>query len=388
MIANLRLVAAGVRDARADTVRQLACIAVGIDIGDDHQLLFRLGRHGAPLTVQRDDLVDVTVMHGAVTGADHIDLQVLDAIQRLVHERVPEGADDVVKIILRGAEIALRVRHRAAQDALVAVVAAERVAGEEYAVLLHIGVHGVRPVELRQDHKAQRLAAQRQRVAVLHRAAVEIVVDDLLQKAQRRGGAYHHRPGIQLQHLLDGAGVIGLRVVHDDIVNAVNGSDRPDILHIAIPVFQLVGLKERGFLAPLEDVGVVGRAKFRVHDNVEHAELRVKDSVPPKAVGQLKHLHCDLLLYSHLVMARIVIIHSLVNLHKRFPFSPFGFGVFHRQIPAKLFALAYALLRQNLPYAMMRRAFQRKHRQTRRTVMNQKERTVERVGRTHPAELL
>ena len=298
VIPDLRLVAAGVRDARADAPRQFAGVAVGVDVGDDHQLLVPRRGHRAPLAVERDDLVDVAVMHRTVACADHVELQVLDTVQRVIHERMPERAYDVVEVILGRAEVALCIRHSAAKDALVAVVTAKRVAGEQHAVLLDIGVHRIRPVELGQDHKAQRLAAQRQRVAVLHRAAVEVVVDDLLQEAKGGGGADDHGAGIELQHLFDGAGVIRLRVIHHNVVDGVYGRNCLDILHILIPEFELVGLKEGGLFAPLEHVGVVGRAEFRVHDDVKHAEVGVQNAIPPQAVSQLHRFHG----YSSLIM--------------------------------------------------------------------------------------
>ena len=94
-----------------------------------------------------------------MTGADHIDVQAVDAVQRFCHIRVFIRPYDVVKIVFGGAHIPFLVRDGAAQNSLMAVVGAERVAGEENAVLNQIGIHGVRPTQVGQHHEMQRFAA-------------------------------------------------------------------------------------------------------------------------------------------------------------------------------------------------------------------------------------
>ena len=282
---------ARVPDAGGDALCQLGGVAVGADVGHHHQLARALGRQRAPLAVQVEDLVEVAVQHGAVAGADHPNIHACDLFQRVGHIGVGEGADDVVEVILRSPEIALLIRHGGAEDAGMAVMAAEGVAGEEYAVLLHIGVHGVGPVEVGQHHEAQRLAAQRQGVPVFYGHGVEVPVDDLLQEPDGGAGAHDHQAGIELDELFDGAGMVRLRVVHHQVVDGLRTAQLRQALFIFVPEFQLACLKQRGFLAAAQGIRIIGGAELRHHHDIEDPQLRVQNAVPIQAVSQLEGFH-------------------------------------------------------------------------------------------------
>ena len=213
---NLR---AGILNAPGDRFRELLGVAVRADIRHDHQLLCLRRRRLAPLTVPAENLVEMRIQDRAVAAADMFDLKVFDPLKGIVHIRICKRADDAVKIILGGVCIARLIRDGGSHDAFRRVVRAEGVAGEQRLDLRHIGIHGVRPVQVRKDHEFQGLVPQGEGHAVADCDAVEICVDDMLEELDRGSGGDDRNVRIHIEKLLDRAGVIRLRVIHDQIID-------------------------------------------------------------------------------------------------------------------------------------------------------------------------
>ena len=291
-VVQLHLKVAAGFQALGDLLRQLGGVAVGTDVGDDHFFgLVGLDR-AAPLLVLGVQVLQVAVQHGAVARADHDRLDLLPhAVEGVGHVGLLEGAQDVVEIVLRGPHVPLVVRHRTAEDAVVGVVGAEGVAGHQHAVLLNAGVDGIRPVEAGDGVEADGLVAQAQGIALPHHHGVEVPVDDVPQEGDGRGGADDLDVGIDVQQFFDAAGVVRLRVVHDDVLDVLHRRDLLHRLQIVVEELGLGGLKQCGLFAALQDVGVVGGAELGVHDDVEHPQVLVQNAHPVQAVVEFQGLH-------------------------------------------------------------------------------------------------
>ena len=294
---------AGVLYALCDDFRQLLGIAVGADIGHDHQFLFLLCGSLAPLAVPAEDLVEMRVQNGAVAAADVLDLQILNALQGVVHVGIGEGADDAVKVVFGGVGVACLVRHGGSDDAFRGIVGAEGVAGEEGLHFRHIGIHGVRPVEVGQDHELQGLVPQGQGHAVGDGDAVEILVDDVLEELDGGAGGHHGDVGVHIQQLFDGSGVVGLRMVHDQVVDLGYGSDGFDVAHHLVEEGELGRLEESRLLAALQQVGIVGGAVSGLHNDVKNTQLGIQDAGPVQVLfdSESFHIFCSFLRMENVV---------------------------------------------------------------------------------------
>ena len=262
-------------DALCDGLRQLPGVAVGADVGDDDRGPGIGVDDGGPLLIGVQHPGDIAVQHRAVAGADHLQLQGPHPPQGVQHEGLV-GADDAVVVVLGGPQIALVVGDLAGQDAVAGVVGAEGVAGHQELVLPDIGVHGVGPVEVGHHHELQGPAVQRQGLAVPDGEGVEIPVDDLLEEADGTGGGHNFDPWIQLQQPLHAAAVVRLRVADHQIVHLLDGRDLLHLRKPAVQALDLGGLKEDCVMLGLEDIGVIGGAKLRIHDDVEYSQVVVQ----------------------------------------------------------------------------------------------------------------
>ena len=145
----------------AELVRQLLHrglgIAIDAGIGDDHAL----GLHGiaGPQVIQPDIVTQVFLQHGAVEGADGLDVQrgrlfqqCLDLGAVLTHDAdiVPAGFTGPVLLHIQGTELA------------------EAVGGEQDLVQYIIGHNDLGPVNHGGRHKGQGVLAQAQGISLPH----------------------------------------------------------------------------------------------------------------------------------------------------------------------------------------------------------------------------
>ena len=270
---------------------QLPGVAIGADVGDDDRLLRKRAVRLAPFCIEVDDLAHMAVQHRAVAGQDHLDVEILDPFKRRRHVRPLEWANDAVKVVPERFQIAFLVLKGAPEDPRVAKVRTKGIAGDERLVLFEVGEHGVRPVQVGQRHERERLAAQFQPVPVLDRDALEVAVDDVLQKAQRRGRGDDLDVGVQPKEVLDGARVVGLGMADDDVVDFRNIRKARDRLHVVVQELMLCGLNQRGLLRALEHIGVVGGAVLGLHDDVEDRKARVQHAAVGQSFRQLERIH-------------------------------------------------------------------------------------------------
>jgi len=160
-------------------------------------------------------------------------------------------------------------------------VGAEGIAGEQRLVRGVIGVHGIRPVQVRQDHELQGAVAELQRIVLLDRDRLEIMIDDLLQEVDGGGCRHDLDLRIDLEQALDAAGMVRLRMVHDDVVDVLHVADGLQMRQILVKERRFGGLKQHRLLTALQEIGIVAGAVFRMHDDVERAQVKILDSDPP-----------------------------------------------------------------------------------------------------------
>ena len=148
----------------------------------------------------------------------------------------------------------------------------QEVAGKDHLILRQVGEDGIRPVEEGGGDESQRLAPQVQGLPVLHHMEVQIgAVGDALDIDRPRLGGEDGDILPQLrQQFRQGAGVVRLVVVEDDIADALGVADLPDVLEVGLKKAAVAYVDEGGLFAPLYQVGVVGGAVVGGHHDVEH----------------------------------------------------------------------------------------------------------------------
>ena len=150
--------------------------------------------------------------------ADHGNIQFSHALQCFEHVWL-ERSDDAVKIVFGSTHIALMICHLAYQDIMEAVMGTKGITGHKNLFFLNKGIHGIRPVQVRNDEETQSLAADFHGLVVFYGNGTEITVYDFLQETDgaARGNDLHLRAVVQ--KLLDASCMIRLGVLYHQIID-------------------------------------------------------------------------------------------------------------------------------------------------------------------------
>ena len=224
---------------------------------------------------------------GAVAGAHQVGLGHL--VQAGEHVGL-EGAEDAGVVVGKLPLVGRPVVDVLVQHGGLAEVAAQEVAGEEGLARAVPGEHGVGPVEHGGGDELQYPVPQVQGVSGGHGAAGQVQVGDVLQMLGPRLGGDDLNLGAQLHQPGHAAGVVGLVVVHDQVVHPLQGEHLADVVHILVEVVGVDRLDQH-VLLPGEEVGVVGGAVFGLHDDVEHPQGGVEHPHEPEVFLQLNGAH-------------------------------------------------------------------------------------------------
>ena len=169
-----------VRDSPGDLLRQLFGVAVSAHVGNDHRLSGIGIFHRGPLSVELHHLTDpFSLQHRAVPRTDHGNVHGLHPVQSFQHKGL-KRSDNAVIIIFQRFPIVFFRRNLPGNHLRQAVVGAEGIAGHQDLLFLNKRIHGIRPVQVGNDHKTQSLSSDFHGLVVFHRNRREIPVDNFL----------------------------------------------------------------------------------------------------------------------------------------------------------------------------------------------------------------
>ena len=80
-------------------------------------------------------------------------------------------------------------------------------------------------------------------------------------------------------------------MIHDQIIDFRHVYDLFQLVQIFVKEFFLGGLKQYGLSASFPYIGIIGRAEFRVHDDVKHTKIVVHNTSPVESVSQFQCFH-------------------------------------------------------------------------------------------------
>ena len=228
-------------------------------VEDDDGALLEDARR--PLLVEVVDLFDVGAPDDAVARRDHLDRQVLERLEGRLCLTAVERED--VGVVLLGlvvehGEVVLVVEAAAGGEVL-----AEGVVREEDLLLGAVGDHAVGPVEHRGRHELQRALAEGERVAGLDALVGQVAVAGLESLEALRDARDDLGVRAVRHHEGQGAGVVGLDVVGDDVVDLGRVDDGSDALE-ELFLERLFDRVDEGDLLVEDQVGVVARAAARL----------------------------------------------------------------------------------------------------------------------------
>ena len=260
--------------------------------GQHHQVLRRVQ---GPVGVGLEDPGRL-VVHLAVAGGDQVDLQTCQLLQ-VLGDNGPEGQHDLAEVALGRLVHPALVGH---EQVAGGDVRAEEVAAEEDTFLFQVAAHGLRPVDPGGVDETQGPVAKGQGLAVGHGPHPVLgQLQVIHQQGLALGRSQDLRLGVALEQHGDGAGVVLLGVLADDVVDPGG---------VAQLVEQHLGhgrvdrVEQGGFLAAFDQVGVVGGAVGQGHERVEQPPVPVHRAHPEDAVSDLPFVHGD----SSVVVVRAV----------------------------------------------------------------------------------
>ena len=172
-------------------------------------------------------------------------------------------------------------------------VRAKQIAGEQDPVLGQVGDHRLGPVNPGGVDELQRLVAQRQDLAVLHR--LDPLGGDAQVIDQQRlglGAAQHDGLRVLRQDGGNGAGMVLLGVVRDDVIDV---RDLGQLAHQQAFKGRIDGVQEGCLGRSLDQVGVVAGAVGQGDQRIEQPPVPVDRAQKQDAVTDLSWLHESLL---------------------------------------------------------------------------------------------
>ena len=196
-------------------------------------------------------------------------------------------------------------------------VTAQEVAGKEGLVRLVPGEDGVGPVEERRTDEPQRLAAQVQGIAVLHHAAGEFLIGNGGEEFFCGAGAEHSEVGAAVQQGTDAAGVVGLGVVHDQIIQLFHRENLLDVGDQILKVVLVNGLDEGGLFSAGHQISIIRSPIPGLHHNIEHPERGIQNAHGPDALTQLNGTHSVVPFYRHLGELETLLFLSELSISSR-----------------------------------------------------------------------
>ena len=162
------------------------------------------------------------------------------------------------------------------------------VGGKQHLIQLVIGDGHLRPVDHRRRQEGQRMAAQRQRVAIAHHntAIGEIAAVKLLHHAECRLRGHHCRVG-ELTHKLDDVGgMIRLHMLHHQIVRGAARQRRRQIVQPFRAEMSLYSVHHRNLFVQ-NHIGIVGHAIGNLELSLKMCDLMVSDTDVMDILGDL-----------------------------------------------------------------------------------------------------
>ena len=250
-----------------------------------HDALF--GLVAAQAVVDADDLLHMLVPHRSVGGAEIVELHAGQLLERILHGRAVFAHDVAVvthHLEPEGVAVDVGVDDAAVEGA----EAAERVAREEHVaggVECH---HRLGPVHHGGKHKLQGVGTQLERVVVLHLHQIVGDAVEALGHAECLLVAHNLDFGIVFAYQGDGPAVVGLHVVHHEIVDGAVAYHLVYILKILDKEVHLHGVDEADFLVD-DEIGVVRHSVGQRPQALEEFLVAVVDAYIVDLVGYFRH---------------------------------------------------------------------------------------------------
>ena len=215
-----------------------------------------LGLKRAPARVGLEDLGHVAAPDDAVARRDHVDVEPAERVEG-AHDVARVGHHDV-GVVLLGLREHLGQSHLVVEALRGGEMLAERVVGEQDAVLGAVGDHVVGPVHHDRLGELQRATADAQAVAGFDRHVAQVAVMGGQALHAVRGAAVDLGVGRQRVDGRQRAGMVLLHMVGDDVLDLGRVDDLANALDQLVGKAGLARVDERGVLIH-DEVGVVRR---------------------------------------------------------------------------------------------------------------------------------
>ena len=330
-VIHLHVAHAEVGQLRGQNIRGVFRAAVDGSIGDDDCIVLRgIGR---PVDIFVEEPRNIFAPDRAVQRADHLNLQPGSLFQQRLYLRAVFS--DNVGVIPAGigkpfcAEIHL-VR---VQIAVQRAEGAEGVGGIERFRRCVIGHHDLRPMHHRGHDESKGVFAGRERVHLLDelQAAVNVKCEEILHHRARLGVADDGYFRMAQDKLADGRGVVGLHVLHDEIVELPAGEHMVDVFKEQAADGLVHGVDQDGLLVQ-QQIGVVAHAVRERVGVFKQVQPPLACADPVEILGHfLDTVHSSDSFQNIIMISIIVITQAMQKIQRNFRISGSYFPLFCRR---------------------------------------------------------
>ena len=246
------------------------CVAVDGCVCDADAGLLRC--IGGPLVIQVDIVAEVLAQHGTVQRADDLNVEALRRLEDLLCLKAVFSYDAKI-VSARFAGPSFGIFH------VVGTELAEAVRGEEDLVRAVICEHDLRPVDHGSKHKFQDMLAKAQLLAVPHDLLLHGVIlsVELLHEGKSLGVSDHGRVGIDLEEALNISGVVGLHVLHYQIIRLSVAQNRRQVGKPLLAEVLIDRIHDDDLFVH-DHIGIVGHSERHFILSLEKIDLMVIDA--------------------------------------------------------------------------------------------------------------
>ena len=205
-----------------DTFRNFLCQQCRISISTyirNNNGLFRIWIYNrTPFFIGIHNEIQSVIQHRTMSRADHGKIQFSHSCQGFQHVGL-ERTDNTVEIILGSTHVPFMVCHLAYQNIMESIMRPEGITGHQNLFFFNIGIHGIRPVQIRHYHKTKCLIPDLHFLIVFYRNRSKLTIYNFFQETDGTACSNNLQPRVQFQKLFHTSRMIRFCVIYDQIIN-------------------------------------------------------------------------------------------------------------------------------------------------------------------------
>ncbi len=200
--------------------------------------------------------------------------------------KLAEWLHDHIKIIL---VCITEITHFIVIHGIVAIMRTKGIAAKQHFILFEISIYCVWPVQVGGTYEFKCFIAKVETVTILNHEVFKPGLKYVVQVPDGISTSHHSGIWGQFKHAHQVSGMIGFRMIEDDVFDLCRICQAPDLLNIGIPEFLLCGF-HNGLFFGIDKIGVISSSVLSLHHYIESDNITIKDTNPMYIRSDLQHL--------------------------------------------------------------------------------------------------